>query len=36
MQQIMKIIYFTVILIIVYGILKEIKNIIKDYKDKEK
>lgn len=36
MQQIMKLIYFTVILIIVYGILKEIKNIIKDYKDKEK
>lgn len=36
MQQIMKIIYFIVILIIVYGILKEIKNIIKDYKDKEK
>lgn len=36
MQQIMKGIYFIVVSLIFYGIFIEIKNIIKDYKDKEK
>ena len=36
MQQIMKLIYFIVVLLIFYGIFIEIKNIIKDYKNNER